>query len=270
MGGLRFALVLCLVGPTITKAADKPPDASHDFKLVVRLFGAGKDAIASAELVVRGGVGYQFVSEVPEEVVIIDPARARVSLIDLARKLQTELTSQRLDAALAGLHRKKKAAIEAQEKAGGRASRVFAGMSRDLVEPSFRESYDPSSHRLRLNNPSVDVDALGEPEADKARLVVIVNCLAAVAKLTALRDPTNITPFTRLDALRAVATEHGLRPKEMTFLYRLAGPPQRLRWTYQLVPALTDREREAIARVDRSRANTPFVPYEEYERAEDD
>ena len=43
-----------------------------------------------------------------------------------------------------------------------------------------------------------------------------------------------------------------------------AGPPRKLRWTYRLVPALTDRERDAIAKVDRMRSAARFLPYDRY------
>jgi hypothetical protein len=55
---------------------------------------------------------------------------------------------------------------------------------------------------------------------------------------------------------------------EVTYLYRLAGPPTKLRWTFQVVPELSDRERGAPGQLDRIRAKTPFIKFVEYEAAE--
>src|SRR5262245_20145412 len=48
-------------------------DKQADFKLVIEVFGVRKEALAKADLVVHRGVGYQFIAEMPEEVIIIDP-----------------------------------------------------------------------------------------------------------------------------------------------------------------------------------------------------
>jgi hypothetical protein len=268
------AAALPLLAADQPKSPTPPPGPlllpPADFKLVIQLFGIRTAPIATAELVVRKGVAYQFLTEAPEEVMIIDPSPLRVVLLDIERKVQTELTSKTLDAEIGRIHQRISATIEKRERTGTRADKVAAAMSRDLIEPRFKESFNPATNRLKLTNGSVDVEAVGEPEPDQARLNAIVNCLAAIAKIGAVRDPENLPPFTRLDALRALAAEHRLRPTEMVFLYRLAGPPRKLRWTYRLVPELTDREREALSRVDKMRTDTPFVRYALYERPTED
>jgi hypothetical protein len=257
-----------------TRAADEKTAPTSgtgppaDFKLVIALYGAGKEPIARSELVVRGGVAYQFITESPEEVLIIDPLRSVVYLLDLERQLQTDVTATRLDNAVARLHRKLSDSIQRLEKAGNRADRVSAAISLALIDPQFTETFDPTAGRLRLTNRSVEVEALGEPEDDQARLAMVVNCLAAITKLAALRAPESLPPFASLDTLRALASVRRLRPTEISYLYRLAGPPRRIRWTYRLVTTLTDREREAISRVDRMRSTARSVPYERYEEVQ--
>jgi hypothetical protein len=56
----------------------------------------------------------------------------------------------------------------------------------------------------------------------------------------------------------------------MSFLYRLAGPPQKLRWTYQLVPDLTLREAEGISKINQMRLSARLVPYDVYEEPDED
>jgi hypothetical protein len=246
----------------------RPPRTPPDFKLSISLYGIRKDPISRADLVVRGGVAYQFLSDEPDEVIVIEPGRSRVVLLDLERKVQTEITSQKLDASLGQLHRATLAAIERREKTGARADKVAAAISRDLIDPEFKVVTHPDGRRLTLTNKSVEVEAVCEEEPDRERLNMIVNCLAAITKLGALRDPENIPPFTRLATLRTIATSQKLRPVEVSYLYRLAGPPRKLRWTFQVVAELSDRERGALGQLDQIRAKTPFIKFEEYEAAE--
>lgn len=273
MTGTWLACGLAILSGPPAPATDAPaarPAPSSEFKLVVTMFGAGKEPLATADLVARKGVAYQFITEAPAEVLVIDPRGSRLILLDLTRKVQTEVTSCRLDANLERLHRKLTAAVAAKEKSPSRADRVAASMTRDLIDPRFQETYDPRALRLRLKNPTVEVDAVGDREPDAERLMLTVNCLAAIMKLGALRDPDSLPPFTRLESLREIAAVHRLRPTEVSYLYRLAGPPRKLRWTYRLVPTLTEREGQALSRVDAIRRALPAVPYEHYEKTDED
>lgn len=262
--------VLCLVlGIARVWAADPPASPARlplaDFKLVVTLYGVGQERFGTSELVVRHGRVFQFNSDAKSEVIIHDPTTERVELLDLDRMLQTELTWKALEAAENRLRKSLLAAIEKREREGGRANLVAAGMSRDLVEPRFRSNFDPKTNHLRLTNPTVEVDAVGEPEDDPVRRAFIANILSLAIKLDAKRNPAQVPPFTRLEALRALSADHKLRPAETSYLFRLAGPPKKLRWTYRLVPALTDRELEALARINRLREKAPRVRFERYE-----
>jgi len=259
-------LPLAADGPP--KAAPVPPAPAPpaDFKLKIALHGVRKTPIATAQMVVRRGVAYQFVSEIREEVLVIDPASARVGLLDLKRKIQTGLSSKQLDAHLSALFGKASAEIARNEAAGTRAGRIDAAMSRDLIEPKFKESAEDGGRKLRLSNATVEVTAVGEPEPDGPRLAMIANGLAAGLKLAAYREPDALPPFTCLDALRRVIAVHRLRPTEIDYIYRLHGPPKRLRWTYEIVPALTDREVEAVARIEgllKTARDVPFALYDD-------
>jgi hypothetical protein len=240
--------------------------ARAGFKIAIAFHGIRADPISTAELFFRGGSAYYFASDAPEEIVIINPADARMELVDLARNLQSEIAFRRLDEKQAMLHRAIAAAIRTQEEAGGRSNRISAEMSRALNDPGLAETYEPDTSRLRLSNSAVTVDATGTPEPDTARLAIIDTALTFLIKLAAARDPEAIPPFIRLDALRAMITGHRLRPAEVGFTYRLAGPPRKHRWTYRLVETLTPRETLALDHVDKVRTRTPFATFEKYER----
>ena len=256
-----------------SRAADPAPPPPNlkapgpaDFKLAISFFGIRKEPITTSELIVHDGTAYYFASESPEEIVIINPADRRAELLDLERRAQTEISFARLDEKQTTLHHSIAEAIRKQEQAGGRSNLVSAEMSRALNDPALTQTYDPATSRLHLTNSAVTVEATGEPEPDTARLALIVTALDGLIKLAAVRDPETIPPFIRLETVHSLIVGHQLRPTELTFTYRLAGPPRKHRWTYRLAETLSTRELEALTRVARLRANTPFIPFDRYDR----
>jgi hypothetical protein len=251
-----------------TAPAPAPAPAPADFKLSVAFFGVEKEPITTAELVVHKGVAYYFASESPKEIVTCDPVAARLEFLDVGRKVQAEITFAQLQHKQAVLHKAIDNQVRKREEEGGRGNRIAAEMSRALIDPALTETYDAATHHLRMANSLVTVDATGEPEPDAARLAILGATLTALVQLESARDLKAIPPFTRLDVLHALAVGHRLRPTELSFLYRLTGPPRKHRWTYHLVETLTARELEALNRVARLREHTPYVPFERYEKRE--
>jgi len=250
------------VAPAARSLGQPMAPPAPDFKIMVGSFALGPEPISTEEIVGRQGRIYQFRSG-SAEVVLIDPAGRRVELIDLSRKVQTEVSFARLDDAVAKVGAKLRAAIAEREKTGKRADAIEARMTRDMVEPGFRKIAVARAHHLRLANGTIEIDADGEPEPDAARLDSETLALETIAKLGAFLTPDDLPPFAELDAIAALKAER-LRPAEIAYLYRLAGPPRKFRRTYRLVPDLTDREREAVARIDRVRAVATMLRYERY------
>jgi hypothetical protein len=240
------------------------------FKIKIAFHGLRAEPITTAELFFRGGTAYYFAAASPEEILIVNPADARMELLDLQRKVQAEIALARLDEKVAALHRAIAGIIRKQEESGTRSNRIAAEMSRALNDPALAETYDPAALRLRLTNSAVTVDATGEAEPDAARLALIDTALTSLIKLASARDLEAIPPFIRLDVVHALTVGHRLRPAELVFTYRLAGPPRKHRWTYHLVETLTPRESLALDHVTKIRAGTRFVPFERYELRPDE
>ena len=257
-------LLVSLIVPLVLAPAGA--EAPADFKMTVDLSTVQKNAVsATSVIVVRKGIAYQFLSSDRDEVQVIDPAGPTLTLIHLKRRVQTEIGPAVLESNTERLRSAILTAAEKRAKSEDRGDRLSAAMSRDLADPKFQTVYDAPQRRLLLTNPTVEIGAVGEPDADTRRLAVIGSCLTALAKLGALRDPAGLPPFPHLEALRALVSERRLMPGEITILYRLAGPPRRLRWTYHIIPELTDSEREAISRIDSLRATARYVRYPVYE-----
>ena len=260
VAGLSVAFGLTAAG------ADGPSPVPADFKIQVGSFSTRKEAVSTEDVLIREGRAYVFPSG-SKEVVIIEPARGQLELLDVGRRVQAEVAFRSLDESLAKIKVTLGEAIERLEKQGGRGNTVEAKMTRDLFETGLAIEHEPNSHRVRLINPAVEVIADGEPEPDAARLALVAVTLKAIAKLGAFRTPDDLPPFVELEAIEALTGGRRLRPTELSYLYRLAGPPRKFRRTYRLVPGLTDRDVEAIGRVDKLRAVVPSVRYERYRPA---
>ena len=262
---LLAGLTLLLAAARGDGPAVPSPAVAADFKIQADSFALKPEPVTREELVARHGRVYQF-SAGTEEVVIIDPARGRVELLDIKRRVQTEVSFAQLDEGLDRVRATLGRAIRAREAAGGRGGAIEAAMTRDLLDPKFRRVDDPKAPRVRLTNATVEIDADGEADPDPLRLALVARSLETIAKLGAFRVPDDLPPFAELEAISALSAGRKLRPTSISYLYRLAGPPRRFRRTYRVVPTLTDREREAIARVDRLREEAPAVRYEQYRK----
>lgn len=263
MSRVRNLLVGIAVLASPATAQGPPAGVAADFKILVAAYGLARDPIYTEEMVAISGRVYQFMS-LSHEVVIIEPIRSRVDLLDLDRKLQSEVTFGQLDEGIARIRGTLAEAIDRRSKTGKRADQVESEMTRDLAEPRLAILSEPGSGKVRLTNSSVEVAAVGEPEPDLDRLALVGAAMTAVAKLGAFRTPNDLPPFVEIDTIAALTGDRRLRPTELSYLYRLSGPPRKFRRTYRLIPALTERDREAIRRIDHLRESAPAVRYEKY------
>jgi hypothetical protein len=257
--GLGLVLVLA------NGAAPHRP-APADFKLKLTLYEAGDTPLETSELLAHAGSVYRF-REHSNEVMIVLPGDERVDIVDMTvnKRAQTSVSFKLLDDELGKLRAAISGAIGKLEKEGGRANRLKAQMTRDLIEPKLTATFDASTNHLNLKGETAEVSATGEPDPDAARLTLIGTVLPVLLKLESLRDPALIPPFAELETISVLINERHLRPTEVSMLFRLAGPPRRVRWTYELVPSLTERELEALARVDLLRRNVPSLGFSRYE-----
>ncbi|HEV3121311.1 MAG TPA: hypothetical protein VGY53_05390, partial [Isosphaeraceae bacterium] len=267
LGRLALGLLLALGG--LAAFADEPNPAPADFRLKMALYGVGENPLETAQLLAHEGRLYQFLAG-SKEAIIIDPAASKIELIDYAaqRRVRTALSFAQLDEAVEKLRKVLDDSAARREKEGGKANLLTAQMTRSLIEPKLTVSAPPdkSKSQLQLASENVEVQAKGAAEPDAPRRSLLESCLTSLAKLEWIRMPEDLPPFVRLQTLSALMKERQLRPTELTFIYRLAGPPRKLRWTFELVPKLTESELEAITRIDRLKIKTSYLGFARYER----
>lgn len=268
---MRLAAILVLTPVLVlpVRGDELGATALAPFKVQVEVYGARKEPLRRAELVARKGRAYWLLSD-SNEVAVYEPAAGQVELLDLEDMQRTDLPLKRLDDAVEHWRRIRLAAAEKRHDAGGRANLIAAGMGRDLLEPKLQTAFDPSANRLKMTNTSITVDALGEPEPDAARRAFEADALTNFLKLETIRDARALPPFAALGAIRALTDEHPLRPREINFVYRLAGPPHKVRWTYALQTSLSERENASIAKIDVARERAKFLRFDRYEQEDED
>ena len=257
-------------GAPASKRAARPelaaaPAPKQDFKIVVGLYSADPRAIGAAELIHHGGRMIQITGD-SEELIVFDPQGARVELLDLRDKRRTQITYARLDDDIEKYKLVLKTKADGLARRPGRSNRVQAGMTRCLIEPTWLEAFDAQAGRMSLKTDYVEVDAAGERDDDPVRLAFLGQSFLVLTKLGAVRNPDLTPPFTRLDTLDRLTRVHKLRPTETSFIYRLAGPPTKYRWTYQYTPKLDEQDLAIFEKVEEFRTSARLVSFEEYER----
>ncbi|MDE2508913.1 MAG: hypothetical protein KGM43_17040 [Planctomycetota bacterium] len=260
---------LCALAAGTFAAADAPPEPSP-FKVAFQRFDAGAKPLEAGEILFWHGRAYVFDLADRHEVAVFEPSNPRLELLDIKRMIQTELTQTQLELASARRRRTMLSAIARQERDGGKANLIAASISRDLVDPKFECAFDPDARRLRLKNAHVEVVATGVPVADPARLRLFADTLRILAHLDSFREENVVPPFPMLATLDQLVRDHQLAPREVTFLFEVAGPPEKVRWTYDLTPALTDREVGVLEKIGLLRQRAANVRFDRYDRRGDD
>jgi hypothetical protein len=204
----RFFLSCCLLGV----CALPPARAGEErgFRVESEVFANGGEApIARSLTLFRDGIAWDFLepaaakdgSELSGEIVLHDPARERVVLVDPTRNLKTQVDSirlERLSVSLASWAR----------KSDDRLVRWAGG-------PDFGEGMTESDDRIELVGPRVRyaIDFATPPTAEAAGVYRRFADTAILLK--ALVRPGGLPPFPRLAINRRVAAAGGI-PTEVS------------------------------------------------------
>lgn len=232
-----------------TPAPAPSPPAPPEFKILWASFGVGDDPLAVYQMLASRGKLYEFRGS-STEVIVYDLSQKLIHIVDLKLRSKARITYREVDERLAKLRRETIEAADELEKKTARADRVAGALKRIVVEPKFQATFDEGEHQLRLTNASIEIEARGEHEDDPARFAVLVEYLMEAVKLRTIRTPEDLRQFTEIETLSNLIEKHKLRPMEITFLFRLAGRPQKLRAIYRVVPEIPEDERKNIAAVD--------------------
>jgi len=250
VGGLGFALA---VAPTVFA----PPAASgEELRVESEVFAdGGQEPIGRSLTLFRDGLAWDFLERpaqaggpsgadsATDEIVLHDPARERVVIVDPRRNIKTQIDSLRLERLSVSL-------ASWARKADDRLVRWAGG-------PDFGEGIHEDEEKLELIGPRVRyaVEFAEAPSADTADVYRRFADTAMLLK--ALLHPGGIPPFPRLAINRHVSAAGGI-PTSVTLeidskAAMIGGRPQVLRSVHRVHPKLLggdiERIEEAEARI---------------------
>jgi hypothetical protein len=248
--GVQFTW-LCGVAIFIALVQRAP---AEEFRVESKVF-SGKDEAATSESVTLFADDrvYDFLTS-PSETTVFDFPRGRIVLLDLNRKLRTELTTDKLN--------------EFTDQLRTRAGRQTDALLKFAANPKFDESHtDPQwlqfssphmtyrVHPIRPDNPNVVQEYRKFSDWS--------------ARVNSMIRPGALPPFPRL-AVNAALEREGEVPEtvELTFAAqnRLVGKPTVLRSEHELTMRLLPTDRKRIDEAGRNLVTFPEVSLEEYLR----
>lgn len=227
----------------VATAAAAPPPEAREFELRVEseLFAdGGTEPVARSLTLFRGDVAWDFLELVPPaggddaaelrlaEIVLHDPARERVVVVDPARDVKTQIEAIRLE----------RLSVSLAKWARGADDRLV----RWAGGPDFGDGITEKDESLELVGPRVRY-AVAYAAAPSTEAAATYRQFADTAiLLKALLHPGGIPPFPRL-ALNRRLEAAGAIPEEVTLevdpkLALVAGRPSRLQCVHKTHPRL--------------------------------
>lgn len=231
-------LAACLLAPAFVVADEA--SGRVELRVASELFADGSDKpVARSLTLFHEGVAWDFL-ESPEgtvhEIVLHDPARERVVVIDPVRQVKTQVEAIRLE----------RLSVSLATWARGSDDRLV----RWAGGPDFTTGFTEDEGHLELTGPRVRY-AVAFDEAPTRDAAATYRQFADTAiLLKALMQPGGIPPFPRLAVNRRLDAA-GALPAEVSLeidpkLSRLAARPSRLRCVHQSHPRLLSGDFERI------------------------
>ena len=245
------AVTMAGAGPCPTGVAG----GAADFRLENKVFVDGEKAPRiRSTTIFHGGVVYDYLEE-PAEVTIFDQQHGRFVLLDLTRRIKTELTTKRV--------------LDFTQRLKQWAQGQSDPFLRFLGDPQFEAELDEGSGQLsfespwisyRLTTADVDSDAVWR----QYRQFSDWYC-----RLNTMLNPGARPPFARLAVNSALEERHRfartvdltIRPSEGLLSKRLS-----LRSEHRLIGQLVESDRKRVAQTDQFMAMYTSVDFREYQR----
>jgi hypothetical protein len=280
VGGGWAAWLLVAVWTVVAPArwsygVDALPRASGSFRVESELFeGGGAEPVARSLTLFRDGVAWDFL-ELPadasgradggpmelSEIVLHDPARERIVVVDPARHVRTQIESVRLQ----------RLSVSLARWAGGADDRLVRWAGGPSFDADIKQLPGPAAERkpadrkaakdvhaasgppvgLELAGPRVRYAVRYQPAPSAAAAASYRDFADTALLLRALLHPGGIPPFPRLALNHHIAQAGGI-PTEVTLdieprLGRLAGAGESLRSRHRALPKLLPSDLQRIA-----------------------
>lgn len=229
------------------------PARGEDFRVENKVFmGNDSEAKILSSTIFYGGVVYDFL-EKPREITVFDKARKRFVLLDPARRLRTEVSTDEVEA----LNHNLKTWAVAQKDAAVR----FLG------DPKFEETIDGKTGELVFTSPWITYRVAADPaESEEIARQYREFCDWHI-QLNARLHPGYKQTFARLIVNEALEKRKAV-PREVHLTIKSKVPFQKTtaRSEHQLIRRLLPSDRDRVAQTDEFMAIFQPVAFEQYQR----
>lgn len=226
---------------------------AEDFRVQSKVFvGDATTPASETTTLFHNGMVYDFLAE-PEEVSIFDPARGRFVLIDKARSVRTEISTEKISAF-----------IEAMRK---RASEHDEEFVRFLAKPELTQTIDKATSVRTFGSPWLTYELTNEP----ARSADVANQYSEFsdwyARLNAMTSPRALPPFARVQVNAALRQRQEI-PKEVRLTVSPKQPSKRGQYAVRSEHAVQWRlstvDRRRIEEINGALTDYQAVEFEAY------
>ena len=241
--------------PVAGRCATGVAAGRDDFRIENEVFVAGeKEPRIRSTTIFHGGVVYDYLDE-PAEVTIFDQQHGRFVLLDMTRRIKTELTAKRV--------------LEFTERLKEWAQGQSDPFLRFLGDPQFDTQFEEDSGELSLTCPwmtyrltTVDFDS--PTTASQYREFSDWYC-----RLNTMLNPGARPPFSRIAVNSALqerqrfarAVQLTITPSDSLLAKRLS-----VRSEHRLIGQLVESDRKRVAQTDQFMAMYTSVDFREYQR----
>ncbi len=247
-----------LVAALVLVALTGGPRAAlgEQFRVENRIYdGNAKQPRFHSTTIFLDDVVYDYLDE-PVEVTVLDRGRGRFVLLDMSRRVRTELTTSELE--------------ELAQRLKTWAMRQGDDYLSFQATPQFTETFDETSGQLRLESPWTDYRLETAPAQNKALMHYYREFCDRYAMLNTQLNPGARLPFPRM-AVNEALERLGRFPLEVHLTVRpkgngLLAEKQIARSQHQLIPHLLQSDRDRIAQTDQFMAIFQPVSFRQYQK----
>ncbi|MEX2175320.1 MAG: hypothetical protein WD872_13240 [Pirellulaceae bacterium] len=251
----RFFLALLAAALFVTTAS------GQEFRMDTEVFvGKEKEPIAETLTIFTNGLIYDFLLNEPKEITLFDPVRQGFTLLDPARRMRCNISTQE---ALSYMLALDSHAAQSQDPLF-----AFAAMPAFITTAKEYEESGQTFVSLTLAGKPLEYLAIARTPENSDAVRAFRNFADWYARLNAMR-PGNLPPGARLELNKALA-ERDLIPVEIT---RTITPPNPLarkiemRSRHLVNWSLSGEDRKRIQRTGTMLAEFPSVSFDQYRLA---
>jgi hypothetical protein len=247
-----LALAIGLLGRAASFAAQP---TAEDFKVENSVYTAdGQEPAIQTITYFKGEAVYDSI-KAPAEVAIFEKSADRFVLLDVARRVRSQLSTKQI------------AAFSQRLKEV--AARNADPLIKFSAEPAFQEHFDAAANELTFSSQWLNYRVVMETESNQEVVARYREFCDWDARLNTMLTPGMLPPFGRLQVNAAVAQRRALAAQVfLTITSPKAGqPPTKIRSEHHLVRPLTAGDLSEIARLRGWASEFKSVSFDEYRKA---